>query len=84
MCEPISRRLRALPFEPPAHGAERVLGDLEPGRAHPYGDLIGGAAMLRREEQADQPIRLGRDRAERIDHRFGTHAECVNLGWGKR
>ena len=56
----------------------------EPGLAHPCGDQIGGAAMLGREKQADQPLRLGRDRAERVDHRLGARAECVNLGWGKR
>src|ERR1043166_2594302 len=37
------------------------------------------AAMLRREKQAHQPVRLGRNRAERIDHRLGARAERRDL-----
>ena len=83
MCEPISRRFVPAPSSAPAHRAERILGDLKPGLAHPCGNAIGGAAVLGREEQPHQPVRLGRDRAERIDHRFGTRAERIDVVLGE-
>ena len=52
---------------------------VKPGFAHPRRDQIGGAAMFRRQKQPHQPRRLGRDRAERVDHGFGARAEIGNV-----
>ena len=46
------------------------------------GDEIGGAAVLRRQEQAHELVGLGRNRAEGIHHQLGARAECVNVDVG--
>ena len=71
-------RASSRPRTVPSASSETVKARL----AHPVGDAIGGAAMLRREEQPHQPVRLGRDRAERIDHRLGARAERVDIVCG--
>ena len=57
--------------------------DLKPRLAHPVGDAIGGAAVLGRQKQPHQPVRLGRNRAERVDHRFGARAERIDVVLGE-
>ena len=65
--------------EAAAHGAERVLAHRHAGVAHPFRDEIGGAAMLGRQKQPHQPVRLGRDRAELGEHRLGARAERLRV-----
>ena len=63
----------------PAHGAKRVFADREAGLAHPFRHQIGGAAVLRRQEQPHQPVRFGRDRAELGDDLGGALAERLRI-----
>ncbi len=53
-----ARRLGPGRVPVPAHRAQRVLAHLQPGLAHPSADEVGGAAVLRREEEAGEVIGL--------------------------
>ena len=59
--------------------AERVFRNFKPGFAHPFSRQIGGGAMLRRQERADQPVRFGRDRGQRPDHGIGAFAQVFGI-----
>ena len=82
ICEPISRRL-ARAARRPRTVPSASSRDRETGLAHPARHQIGRAAVLGREKQPHQPVRLGRDRAERIDHRLGARAERIDVVLGE-
>ena len=46
------------------------------------GDQVGGAAMLRRQEQAHEAVGLGGNRRERVDHRLGALAQHFGVNRG--
>ena len=80
MCEPISRRLA--PSKPPAHGAERVLGNLEPGLAHPARrrDRRRAGARARGTAAPAGPARPRSRRAHRPSLRRARRAHRSRLG----
>ena len=67
-----------------AHGAERVLGDAKARLAHPGYDQIGGAAVLGRKKQAHEPVGLGGDAREFVDHRLGAQPQSFGVDGGHR
>ena len=79
MCEPIRRRLLSSGRQCPRNGTERVLRHRHAGIAHPACDQIGGLAVFRAQEQADQPLWLGRDFAKLRKHRLGACAQACNV-----
>ncbi len=73
-------RLRAA--KTAAHGAKCILAHRQAGRAHPARDQIGGTAVLRREEQPDQPAGLGGNRTKLGNHGLRACAQCARVGRG--
>ena len=69
------------PFARPetAHGAERILAHGKSRLFHPTRHHVGGAPMLRREEPPREPLRLGGNCAEDVDHAFGAGAERCGI-----
>ena len=61
------------------HRAGRIHAHGHAGAAHPLADQIGRALVLGREEQAGQPIRVGADRRQRVDHGLRPFAEGAGL-----
>ena len=66
---------RALRPPVPAHGPECIFRHRHSAVFHPARDAVGGAAMFRGQEQADQPVGIRRDRAKLGQHCFGARAD---------
>ena len=86
---PRSARRLAGHFEVSVRTVERDISALqqsgvpiyaEPGRTHPFGHHIGGAAMLRRQKKPHQPIRLGGNCSQLSDHAGCPRAKCRGVG----